>query len=209
MSLKLKPQTPVSYPSSRDLEAESQALLTFTRTHSSNNMSELQEKFGAIMKRVIGETPSFLSSLSSFSSSSSSSSSSPFVYSPTSLSFSLWVSPCETPRLNDDIHSNYGDDEAGGEDEHDKTLPGPKATELTEKLTLSISSPSSYASLASLNPYTLDADDLAHRLSLITAEPFAREDRDKERLARQLDHAHESVKAEESAALQVLQQQLN
>ncbi|KAI8949793.1 hypothetical protein F4801DRAFT_385478 [Xylaria longipes] len=198
MTLKLKLQTPPFFLSDLDLEAEPQAPFTLPHTHRSGDVSELQEELSAVIKRVVGES-------TSCSSSPLSPSSSPSPSYPSSSSPLPPSSPDETPPLDndddddDDVHSNYGDKE-------DTTINPPEPTEPN----LSISSPSSYVSLASSNPYVLDAEDLACRLSLISPGPSVREDQhsqDRARLLRQLDRAHASVKAEECAVLRVLRWQ--
>ncbi|KAI0450008.1 hypothetical protein F5B21DRAFT_529348 [Xylaria acuta] len=234
MALKLRLQTPPFHLSSLSLEAEPQVPLTLTNIRRSGDISELQQKFSAVIKRVVGEntscpsspsassTPSFsLSSPSSSSSPSSPPSSSPTSLSPSSLEETP-PPPPDDDDDDDDVHSNYGEEEE--EEEEETTLPlDPNTTTINPiEPTLSISisspspspSPSSYASLASLNPYVLDAEDLARRLSLLLLLPLSpeppREDRhgrDRARLARQLDRAHASVKAEECAALQILRRQ--
>ncbi|KAI1750493.1 hypothetical protein F4782DRAFT_548617 [Xylaria castorea] len=199
MAPKLKLQIPPFHLSTLNPEAKLQVPLTLTRAHRSHNRSELQQKLSVIIKRVIGEDTSYSPPSLSSSSSSLSPLSSPSSFSSSSsLSLSSLDKP---PPQDDDTHSNYGDEDTTLQDSN-PTNP----SEPTES-TPSISSPSSYASLASLNPYVLEAGDLARQLSLISSGPSAREnrhDQDRARLARQLDRAHASVKAEERSALRVL-----
>lgn len=115
-----------------------------------------------------------------------------------------------TPSTDDSDDSDYGEEEEEEEADtrrkHREPLASPS----------SLSSASSYISLASLNPYVVDAEDLAQHLSLLSPSPVGvgvgveiqdRHEQDSARLARQLDHAHAAVVAEESAALRVLRQQ--
>ncbi len=109
-----------------------------------------------------------------------------------------------TPSTDDSDDSDYGEEE-----ENDNTRPKHREPLASPS---SLSSASSYISLASLNPYVVDAEDLAQHLSLLSpslagAEIQDRHEQDSARLARQLDHAHAAVVAEESAALRVLRQQ--
>ncbi|KAI3317389.1 hypothetical protein HD806DRAFT_372342 [Xylariaceae sp. AK1471] len=145
------------------------------------DMSELQQKLNAVVERVVGETTSSNSNPNSES------------------------NPNEEGKPtgeDDDLCSEYGDDEE------------PKAAIASKSIGLStesISSPSSYRDLASLNPYTLalDTQDLERRISILS--PSSREeDKHKEdmaRLAGQLDRAHAAIMAEEAAALRALRDQ--
>ncbi|GAW15548.1 hypothetical protein ANO14919_049620 [Xylariales sp. No.14919] len=109
--------------------------------------------------------------------------------------------PSSDDNDDDDTTSHYGED-----------APIAHHASTDER---SILSPSSYTSLASLNPYSVAPEDLAQHLSPSSpsppgAERGTREDRHKQeeaRLAQQLDRAHAAVVAEEDAALRVLRQQ--
>ncbi|KAI0487727.1 hypothetical protein F4859DRAFT_525794 [Xylaria cf. heliscus] len=199
MALRLKLKTPL-FPPPLNLKSKPQAPLTLTPIPRSGEASSLQQEYDAILKRVVGESPS--------SSSFPSSSSSPSPSSP--CLFPSCSSPASTPPAEDDMHSNYDEAEAEVEAEG-KEAATPQDPNTTS---LPISSPSSYAGLASLNPYHLDAEDLSRRLSLIPTEPpaSAHEDRrihseDSARLARELDRAYAAVQAEEAAAMRALQLQ--
>ncbi|TGJ79247.1 hypothetical protein E0Z10_g9517 [Xylaria hypoxylon] len=152
--------------------------IPYTLTFARNRRpSQLQQKLNAVVRRVVGEHT--YSSLASFSEN----------------------SPPSSGDEDEDVSSDYGEDE-----------PTIHHTSTYEP---SISSPSSYTSLASLNPYSIDSEDLARHLSLLSPSLSGmkirpREDRQKQdeaQLARQLDHAHAAVVAEECVALRVLRQQ--
>ncbi|KAI0424735.1 hypothetical protein F5Y09DRAFT_323591 [Xylaria sp. FL1042] len=182
---------------------ESRSLHTLTRTPIRNrhgeNRSELQRKYHIVLERVTGISPS----------------SSPFP----SLSSSPISSRSPTPIDDDDYLSDYGEDE---EDEKEAgQIPRPRApSSCSSPLT-----PDSYASLASLNPYSTNAEDIAMYSPLLCprvevegeleAELEAerekeRENRDKWNLAvleQQLDQMHADVLEEQGAALRALKQQ--
>ncbi|KAF2967036.1 hypothetical protein GQX73_g6550 [Xylaria multiplex] len=78
----------------------------------------------------------------------------------------------------------------------------------------SISGPSSYASLAALNPYSTAPEDVGQHLSLFSPPPspnphgqWDRHAQDEAWLAREFDCAHAAVVAEEDAALKILREQ--
>ncbi|KAI1419758.1 hypothetical protein F5Y12DRAFT_195307 [Xylaria sp. FL1777] len=187
MAPKLRIQTPPFHPSSLNKPSSRSRgprppPLTLTRQQHPDTTSELQRKLNAVVKRVIGD---------SASSSSSSSSS---------------LQDSAANANDDDDISDYGDEEEEAEaariPAHTKPLKSPS----------SISTPSSYTSLASLNPYSINTEDLGQHLSLFSpssvgAEAEDRHSRDSARLARQLDRAHAAVVEEECAALRVLRRQ--
>jgi hypothetical protein len=108
---------------------------------------------------------------------------------------------------DDDVCSEYGGEckNENNEDALETTMPD-------EALLGTISSPSSYIDLALLNPYGgIDTENLTRSLSLLPKERTGKEDGQQDlrtRLASQLDRAHATILAEESAALQALRQQI-
>ncbi|KAI0521689.1 hypothetical protein F5B22DRAFT_643860 [Xylaria bambusicola] len=122
--------------------------------------SDLQKKLSTVVRRVLGTS----ASLSSLSSSSSCSSPLPSPHLPSSSSYMI------TPRIiadddDDDECSNYGDVEDNDINNNNSNNNNKKNADIhrTKSITSpsSLSSAHSYSSLASLNPYTADAADVA------------------------------------------------
>ncbi|KAI0808790.1 hypothetical protein GGR55DRAFT_185116 [Xylaria sp. FL0064] len=166
--------------------------------------SKLQRKLNVIIKRVTGIFPR--STISSYSSSSNSS----------------WNLPPSDDDADDDT-SDYGEDE---EDEKKEYQTSHFINPITSNSS-SISTQNSYTSLASLNPYSTNTEDLPPLSPQVGTEAEAegeevglyvetergikmREDRhkrDSALLAQQLDSAHAAVVEEEGAALRALRRQ--
>ncbi|KAI8631605.1 hypothetical protein F5Y19DRAFT_493481 [Xylariaceae sp. FL1651] len=172
MASQLKIQIPPIHP----LNLGSDLRLSVTRGRRSSNLSELQQKLNAVVKRVVGENKG--------------------------LGEGDATTSYEGDE-NDDTCSEYGETK-----NHEAEAAASKAGEID---IMTISSPSSYADLASLNPYAANHQDLGEQISAaVLSNGVAREDEFKEAMARlswQLDCAHAAVIAEESAALQVLRHQ--
>ncbi|KAI1359370.1 hypothetical protein F5Y08DRAFT_349711 [Xylaria arbuscula] len=216
MTPKLRLKTPPFY--TKDLELNRSLLRSSPhssssaaprRTRHTGVKSELQHRLSVIVRRIIGTSHSHHN----------------IQTSNTSLPRSS-ITPNTQPTNEDDGDdcSNYGDFEENGED-YDNV-------ETALQSPCSLSSASSYSSLASLNPYVVDAADLGALLSpllplypspspsplVIEGERRGLEDmdmdlemmgdgkhaRDSARLAQQLDTAHAAVVAEEDAALREL-----
>ncbi|KAI0542801.1 hypothetical protein GGR58DRAFT_522878 [Xylaria digitata] len=109
--------------------------------------------------------------------------------------------PDSSSELDSDDCSEYGED----------APPPPPPHHRISTHESSISNPSSYTSLASLNPYSIAPEDVGEHLALFPPPPSSgqgdKHAQDEAWLARQLDRAHAAVVAEEDAALQALRQQ--
>ncbi|KAI0551874.1 hypothetical protein F4679DRAFT_593272 [Xylaria curta] len=183
MASKSQPQTPPSHVPSPDLESGPKVPFTPSPTHHSNpnNTNDLQQKYKALQKKLVGENTFY--SPSSPSRFFSPSPSSPYPF------FS--ASPHEAPSQE---HPNY---------DQWSFLRDPNTTKTPEPP--SIPDQCSWASMHFSYPYILDPVDLTRRLSAISPESLDRDDKQKARLARESDRAHAAVKANEDAALRALQ----
>ncbi|KAI0873265.1 hypothetical protein GGS24DRAFT_402182 [Hypoxylon argillaceum] len=209
-------QTPASHPLHTYLPTEPQSPLALTRTSRSGEISDLQRKLGAVMKRVVGEDAI-----------------PPASSSPPPPASPAWeiTTPNRAPTADADgnmiEHHDGGSeydavDREGARRQSTPALPHP--TRNAEART-PISSPGSYEALAALNPYLVDVDDLARRLSAVetpapapagedergcrTARPQQLQQKEVEQdLESEFDSAYAAVVAGEKAALEALRHQI-